>query len=333
MYNLAVDAMGLDKGSEVVVKACLSFVKDYSVTLHVFGNQDQLSSLNNHPRIVVHHTTQVMDMSDGALAVRRKKDASIVRAVESVCDRKCDGVVSAGSTGALLASSTLLMKNIPGINRGALMVTMPSKKGPLVLLDVGASSENSSEDLVNFAFMGQIYAKAMYHIQNPRVGLLNIGAEPKKGDTLRKETYAKLEELNHSDSESSSHSLRFVGNIEGRELLEGDVDVVVCDGYSGNIALKTIEGAASFMTSLLKEQLMSSTISKIGALLAKKALHNMKQKVDYKQYGGGLCIGVNYPVVKAHGSSDETAFYHAMRQLYLMIDADVVGKIRKEYEQ
>lgn len=320
MYHFAVDAMALDKGCSVVVEACKKFVSEYDVVLHVFGDEGQLQQLANSKNIVIHPTTQIMEMSDGALAVRRKKDASLVRAVESVCNGECAGVVSAGSTGALLSCATLLMKNMEGINRGALMVTLPSRKGPLVLLDVGANAENQSKDLVDFALMGQIYAQAVYQITKPRIGLLNIGSEAKKGDPLRKETYELLDEKTN---------LNFIGNIEGRDLLDGDVDVVVCDGFSGNIALKTVEGAAQFMTSLLKEQLMSSLPSKIGALLAKKALKQMKDKVDYRQYGGGLCIGVNYPVVKAHGSSNDVAFYHALRQLYLMVDGEVVPKIRR----
>lgn len=319
MYHFAVDAMSLDKGSGVVVEACLNFIKDYPVTLHVFGDKEELRPLLQQKNVVVHPTTQVMEMSDGALAVRRKKDASMVRAVESVCQGECAGIVSGGSTGALLASATLLMKNIEGIGRGALMVTLPSRKGPLVLLDVGANAENKSSDLVEFAHMGNVYAQSIYNIAKPRIGLLNIGSEAKKGDDLRKETYALLEQ----------EALHFIGNIEGRDLLSGDVDVVVCDGFSGNITLKTVEGAASFMNAILKEHLMSSLPSKIGAMLSKKALMAMKNKVDYKQYGGGLCVGVNYPVVKAHGSSDEVAFYHALRQLYTMVDLDVVEQIRR----
>ncbi len=319
MYHFAVDAMALDKGCSVVIAACQKFVLEYDVVLHVFGDEAQLRPLANSKNIVIHPTTQIMDMTDGALAVRRKKDASMVRAVESVCNGECAGIVSGGSTGALLSSATLLMKNMEGINRGALMVTLPTRKGPLVLLDVGANAENQSKDLLDFGLMGEIYAKSMYRIEKPRVGLLNIGGEAKKGAPLHREAFALLDQTD----------LHFVGNVEGRDLLDGDVDVVVCDGFSGNIALKSIEGAAEFMTGLLKEQLMSSLVSKIGALLSKKALKQMKDKVDYRQYGGGLCIGVNYPVVKAHGSSNEVAFFHALRQLYLMVENDVVNEVRR----
>ncbi|MGL5978136.1 MAG: phosphate acyltransferase PlsX [Erysipelotrichaceae bacterium] len=318
--KIAVDIMGGDLGPREVIKAALNFVKDYQdVTLVLYGNEEHLSDLK-HESIECVATTQTMEMNDGALAIRRKKDASMVRAVESVSEQN-DAVVSCGSTGALLTCATLILKTIEGIERPALLGVLPSKhqKG-CVFLDLGASAENTSAHLLDFARMGDTYARKVMHLDAPRLGLLNIGSEAKKGDSLRKETYALLEASDYN----------FIGNIEANHLLDESADVVVCDGFSGNLVLKSLEGTARLFKSTLKEQMMKTIISKLGAVLSGGALKNMKNILDDKQYGGALLAGVNGVVIKAHGSSDAYAFYHALRQAYLMVDQNVIQTLKGE---
>ncbi len=320
--KLAIDAMGMDKGSQIVVDAVKRFIKENDYELYVYGNETELEGLKSVERVHVLHCTQVMEMTDGALAVRRKKDSSMVRAIDDVNNGVADGIVSAGSTGALLSASTLILKTIDGIDRPALLGTLPAKNGRTVdFLDMGASSENTSDHLVQFAKMGRALAKYVKNIESPKIGLLNNGSEDKKGDLLRVETFKKLKEI---------EEFNFIGNVEGRDILSGEVDVVVTDGFSGNLVLKTIEGTGAFVMSTLKEKLMSSFTSKIGALLLKPALSSLKNTLDYKQYGGAILAGLNKPVVKAHGSSNAEAFYFALKQLEKAVANDVVAKIKRD---
>lgn len=322
MIKLAVDAMGSDLGPSVIVSACLRFMNDYDVHLSVYGKKEALTLLENQKNIVIMDAREVMEMNDGALATRRKKQASMIRAIDDCVANLNDGIVSAGSTGALLSASTLIIKTIKGIDRPALLGSMPTINNQLVdFLDMGASAENTGEHLVQYAKLGNAYAKYIRNIKAPKVALLNIGGEESKGDTLRKETFKLLQ---------ACPDFNFVGNVEGRELFDGHVDIVVTDGFSGNITLKTIEGTASLVNAYLKDSLMSSLSGKIGAMFAKKALKQMKSRLDYKKYGGALLTGLNKPIVKAHGSSDEEAFYYALVQLYKMVDNGVVEKIARE---
>lgn len=322
MIKLAIDAMGSDKGSQIAIQASLSFIRDYNVELYVYGNEEELKPLEGKERIHIVKTTQVMEMTDGALASRRKKDSSMVRAIEDLKAHKVDGVVSCGSTGALLSSSTLLLGTLEQIERPAIVTVLPtSNKQGVVLLDIGANATNTAAQLEKFAILGKAYAKGVRQIENPRVALLNIGSEAKKGDELRKETYQLLE---------ANSNINFVGNVEGKDVLNSDVDVIVCDGFTGNVMLKTIEGASVFMMKSLKEKMMSTFSSKIGALLSKKSLKVMKMELDPNQYGGALIAGLPGAVVKGHGSSDEVALYHALRQLYLVVDNHVIDKVKEE---
>ena len=322
MMKLAIDAMGSDKGSQIAIDASLQFVKDYDVELYVYGNAEELQPLEGKERIHVVKTTQVMEMTDGALAVRRKKDSSMVRAMEDLKNGKVDGVVSCASTGALLSSATLILGTMEHVDRPAIITVLPtSTKRGVILLDIGANATNTPQQLNQFAVLGSAYAKGVRKIADPKVGLLNIGSEAKKGDDLRKETY-KLLEVNPS--------IHFMGNVEGKDVLHSEADVIVCDGFTGNIVLKTIEGCSAFMTGSLKEKLMSSLASKIGAVLANKGLKAMKAELNPKQYGGALISGVNGAVVKGHGSSDAVALYNAIRQLYTFVDTKVLDKIKEE---
>lgn len=316
--RIALDCMGGDHGAASVLIAAVRFVEEYKdTTLVLYGTKEELESCV-HPRIEKVYCTQVMDMNDGALAIRRKSDASMVKAVQSVITEN-DAVVSCGSTGALLTCATLISKPLEGQERPALLGVLPSKsKKGCVFLDLGANAQNTPEHLLSFANMGVTYAKNVRMIQNPRVGLLNIGSEEKKGDELRKQTYQLLKESN----------LNFIGNVEANQLLNEVADVVVCDGFTGNIVLKTLEGSARLFKLTLKEQMMAHVSSKLGAMLSKKALANMKAILDEKQYGGALFAGINHVVIKAHGNSDEVAFYYALRQAYVMVQEDVVEKMK-----
>lgn len=322
MYKLSIDAMSGDLGSSIVVKACESFMKTHQdVELYVTGKEEELESLKNIAHVHIVHAPDVVGMNDGIMSVRRKKDSSMVKAVTLAKEGEVDGVVSCGSTAAFYTSAMLFLPRIQGVEKSCLMAVIPTynRKG-VCMLDVGANAENTAEQLKDFAIMGNVYAKNIRGIQNPRVALLNIGAEDKKGDKVHQETYHLLKEENKID---------FIGNIEGREILLGDVDVVVTDGFSGNIALKTLEGTASLVMTMVKESLMSSLSGKIGAMFSKKSLTELKKQFDYKSVGGALMIGFEKPVVKAHGASDEVAFENAMHLAYQMVKLDVVSQMKE----
>lgn len=322
MYKLAIDAMSGDLGSSIVVKACQIFMETHhDVELYVTGKKEELDALNAISNIHIIDARDVVGMNDGIMSVRRKKESSMVKAVCLANDGTVDGVVSCGSTGAFYTSAMLFLKRIEGIEKSCLMAVLPTynKKG-VCMLDVGANSQNTPEQLRDFAVMGSVYAKNIRGIQNPKVSLLNIGSEEKKGDEIHQETYQLL---------SQDESIHFIGNIEGRELLLGDTDVVVTDGFSGNIALKTLEGTAMLVMKMVKESLMSTIKGKIGALFAKSSLYSLKDQFDYKSVGGALMMGFEKAVVKAHGASDQVAFANAMDLAYQMVKLDVVSQMKE----
>lgn len=322
MYKLAIDAMSGDLGSAIVVKACLDFIKTHKdVELYVTGKKEELTELENHESIHIIDARDVVEMDAGIMSVRRKKDSSMVKAVTMANDGLVDGVVSCGSTGAFYTSTMLFLKRIEGIEKSCLMAILPTynKKG-VAMLDVGANAENTPEQLHSFAIMGHIYAKNIRGIANPKISLLNIGSESKKGDEVHQQTYQLLQD---------DDRLHFVGNIEGRELLLGDCDVVVSDGFSGNIALKTCEGVASILMKMIKESMMSSVKGKIGALFAKDSLYSLKNQFDYKSVGGALMMGFEKAVVKAHGASDAKAFANAMDLAYQLVKLDIVAQMKE----
>jgi len=322
MYKLSIDAMSGDLGSSIVVKACLAFMKTHQdVELYVTGKQEELKELENIKNIHIVDARDIVGMNDGIMSVRRKKESSMVKAVTMAREGIVDGVVSCGSTGAFYTSAMLFLKRIEGVEKSCLMAVLPTynNKG-VCMLDVGANAENTPEQLLDFAIMGNVYAKNIRGIQNPKISLLNIGSEEKKGNEVHQETYQLL---------TKEESLNFVGNIEGRELLLGETDVIVTDGFSGNIALKTVEGTALLVMKMIKEELMSSLSGKIGALFAKSSLFSLKEKFDYKSVGGALMIGFEKAVVKAHGGSDEVAFLNAMDLAYQMVKQDVVTQMKE----
>ena len=320
--KLGIDAMSGDLGSEIVVEACLSFLeKNKTDELYVVGKIEELQALNNHPQVVLIDAREILEMTENILAIRRKKESSMVKTMMLARKNEVDAVLSCGNTGAYYACAMLFLKRIEGIEKSCLMAMLPTYKGDNVaMLDVGANSENTASQLVSFAVMGSVYSRNVRKIENPKVALLNIGSEHHKGDEVHQETYKLLENMKE---------INFVGNIEGKEILDGDVDVIVTDGFTGNVALKTTEGVAKVLVKSLKESLMSSTRTKVGALMAKPGLKQLMKKFDTKAAGGALMMGFEKPVIKAHGSSDAIAFENAINLAFEMVSSNVVEKMKE----
>ena len=319
--KIAVDTMGGDLGSKVIVEAIKNFLKDFSdVEITAVGKKEELQELVGLAEIV--DARSVVPMDAGALEVMRMKDSSMYKAVELVRNGGYDAVISAGSTGGFLSVATLCLKNIKGILRAALISPFPTKiKGKqVVMLDIGASNENSPQELLQFGLMGKLYAKHVLGNENPNTYLLSNGSEEGKGSPVGKLAYKLYEESKFEG---------FKGNIEAREVLSGEADVVVTDGYTGNILLKGIEGVAKMMGGMIKSAFKKNLWTKLGYLHVHKGMKEMSETMDYKTTGGAMLLGVNGVVVKAHGSSDEVAFYHALKVAYKLAKADIINKIKE----
>ncbi|WP_404409103.1 phosphate acyltransferase PlsX [Jeotgalibacillus malaysiensis] len=324
---IAVDAMGGDHApGEIVKGAVKAAAENPSLTIKLYGDEKQIQPLlNQEKNIEVIHTDEVILSTDEPVrAVRRKKNASMVLMAQAVKDQEADACVSAGNTGALMAAGLFVVGRIKGIDRPALSPTLPTIDGQgFVMLDLGANADAKPEHILQYALMGSIYAEQVRGIKNPTVGLLNIGTEEGKGNDLTKQAYTLLEQS----------GLNFVGNVESRDLLNGVSDVVVTDGFTGNMVLKTIEGTAQALFGMLKETFTSSVKTKLAAGLVKSDLRALKDKLDYTEYGGAGLFGLNAPVIKAHGSSNETAVYNAIKQAHTMAENDVSGKISASLNQ
>lgn len=329
--KLALDAMGGDNAPSEIIKGAYRALDEFQdIEIMLYGIEQEMAPyLKQHDRLKVIPTTEKIEATDEPVrAIRRKKDASMVRMAQAVKDGEAHAAISAGNTGALMASGLFIVGRIPGIERPALAPTLPTIDGKgFVMLDLGANADAKPEHLVQYAVMGSIYAKNVRSIEKPRVGLLNIGTEPGKGNDLTKLAYKLLEEA----------PIHFIGNVEARDLLDGVADVVVTDGFTGNMVLKTIEGTAGSLFKMLKQTFMKSTKTKLAAALVKNDLSDLKGLMDYTEYGGAGLFGLNAPVIKAHGSSNENAIFHAIRQARTMVEWDVSGviaeTIRKETEQ
>ena len=324
MVKIVVDAMGGDNGSAVIVEAINNFLKDNNdVEITVVGKKEELESLQGKCRIL--DARDVVPMEAGALEVMRLKNSSMMVAIKTMKDEGLDAIVSCGSTGGFLSAATINLKMIPGVKRAALVAPFPTAiKGKYVtILDIGASNENSPEELVQFALMGKLYSQSIYGVEVPKTYLLSNGAEEGKGAPEVKEAYKLLKESNFEG---------FSGNIEARYALNGDADVVVADGFTGNIFLKSSEGIAKMMSTMIKKAFKRNLWSKIGYLHVRKGMKEMTETMDYKNTGGAMLLGINGNVVKAHGSSDARAFYHALRVAKLLAEKDVVNAIKKGIE-
>ena len=321
--RIAIDAMGGDNApKEIVLGAmeAIAKIKDLQITL--VGDEDKIKEhLTDAKNIDILHTTEMIMADDEPVrAVRRKKNASMVLMANEVKQGKAEACISAGNTGALMSAGLFVVGRTPGIQRPALSPTLPTIDGKgFVLLDVGANVDATVNHLVQYGIMGSIYAEKVRNVKNPTVGLLNVGTENGKGNDLTKKAFIELEKA----------PINFVGNVEARDLLEGVADVVVTDGFSGNVALKTIEGTAMMVFSLLKETFMSSLKTKIAAGMVKSDLKKLNDKLDYSEYGGAGLFGLAAPVIKAHGSSNGRAIYNAIKQACHMVEYQVTDTIEK----
>lgn len=327
--KIAIDIMGGDGGPNVTVKASVDAVNELDVHLVLIGKEniikEELSKYKySVEKIDIINAEEVItNEEEPAMAIRKKKDSSMVVGLNMLKEGSVDGFISAGSTGALLSGGLLIVKRIKGIERPALATVYPTKKGVSLLLDVGANADSKAKYLQQFAIMGSIYSEKILNKKNPKVALINIGEEREKGNILAKEAYSLLEE---------TPNINFCGNIEGREIPNGDMDVLVCDGFVGNIVLKLTEGLAISIFDMLKEVFMSSFVSKIGTLMLKSGLRDFKKKLDYTEYGGAPFLGIKGTVIKAHGSSNELAIKNAIKQAKQFIDNKVIENIEENIE-
>ena len=315
--KIIIDAMGGDNAPQAPVIGALQAAKDFGAQITLVGRGEEILSVmrsqgyNDLPEgIEIAHADEVVDMHDDpATVVRKRKNSSMMIGLKMLADGLGDAFVSAGSTGALLTGATLLVKRVKGIRRAAMGPTMPNKAGgKTVILDCGANAECTPEFLLQFGLVGSIYAKKCLGVENPKIGLLNIGTEDSKGTPLQKEAYALLK------AAGDKGIINFVGNTEARDVPMGAVDVIVCDGFAGNVLLKSIEGTAMFMGSLVSGMFKKSIISKLSAALVMKDIKAFKKLLDYREIGGTPFLGIRKPVIKAHGSSDALAFRNAVRQ-------------------
>lgn len=324
--KIGFDGMGGDHGPKETVKGAVDALSIIKGEIVIFGDEGairtELSKYGHDAsRISIVHTTEVVENDDKPVkAIKGKPDSSMVVGLKALRKGEVDAFVSAGNTGALLAGGLLKVGRIKGISRPALCTIYPTMKGTSVLVDAGANAECKPRNLVEFAYMGSMYADKVLGLKNPKVALVNIGSEETKGTPLYIETHKMLKETD----------LNFVGNVEGRDVPAGGVDVIVADGFTGNIILKLTEGVAMQLVSGLKQQIMKNTIGKLGGLLLKRNLTDFKRMLDYTEYGGAPLLGINGLIVKAHGSSNAKAFMNAIKYAQIGIESGLVDEIRQK---
>lgn len=329
--KIVVDAMGGDNAPLEIVKGCIEANREYTTDIVLCGKSEEILKacnslgINELPHgIEIANASEVIDMEDDpAMAFRRKPDSSITVGLNMLKNGQADAFVSAGSTGALLSAATLIVKRIKGVRRACLAPVLPSKSGNVMIIDCGANVVCTAEYLEQFAILGSTYVKYALNIDSPRVGLLNNGTEETKGTDLQIEAYGLLAQLNEKGI------INFIGNVEAREVMLGGCDIVVCDGFSGNILLKSTEGTAMFILSELKQILKKNFITKIAALLLKKNLYSMKDKLDTNKIGGTMLLGISKPVIKAHGSSNAEAIKNSIRQAITAVESKTVENAAK----
>ena len=317
---ILVDAMGGDNAPDAVIKGAVKAVSEVDSQIMLIGDKNIINSKVKEfygkekiedisPKFSIYHTTETITMEDKPTdAIKHKKDSSMVVGFNLLKEGKGDVFISAGNSGALLTGATLLIGRIKGIDRPAMAPMLPAYKKRLMLIDAGANTNCKPINLVQFAQMATIYLKNTYGIENPAIGLLNIGTEPTKGNELIRESYQILTE------EAEKLGINFVGNVEGRDAFSGKIDAIVCDGFTGNVFLKTVEGFGKLVKRSLTESLKKSLLSTIAAIPAMPGIKRFSKTMDYKEYGGALFLGVKKPVVKAHGSSDEKLFHYTIKQ-------------------
>ena len=324
--KIAVDVMGTDYGPKELVLGAVNAVKAYDCETVLVGDEKVIKELlvkyhaDKDERITVHHASEVIEMSEHpAIAVKSKKDASIVIAARLLRNKECDALVSSGSTGAAVAAALFGVGRIKGVERPAIATPIPSLTGTTVVLDSGAKVDAKPEHMKQSAIMGTVYAEKILKISAPRVGLLNIGEEETKGNEVALATYPLLKK---------ERTIKFIGNVEGRDINKGTVDVVVCDGFVGNVVLKFGEGLAKAIMTMVKEAILKGGIlAKLGGLLIKPALKGLKKRLDPAEYGGALLLGIRAPFIICHGSSKAKAITNAIRVAMDFAEQDVVSII------
>lgn len=327
--RIILDAMGGDLAPKEQVLGAAKAVEELGVEILLCGKQEEIEKVLaeagvKSDKIEIHNCTEVVENEDDPIrSVRRKKDSSLVVGMKLLKEGKADALVTAGNTGAVIAASVFELGRIKGISRPALAPVLPTIPGkPLLLLDSGANSVCTPENLLGFAIMGSHYMENIMGIEKPKVGLINIGVEEKKGTPVIKDAYKLLKEAD----------INFAGNLEARRIPHGDADVAVADGFTGNVVLKLIEGMGDFMKSAMKDIFMKNIMSKLSALALSSGLKEFKKKFDYKEHGGAPLLGVDGMVIKAHGSSDAKAVFSAIRQAKKAVETDLLNKIKTAVE-
>ena len=330
MLKIIIDAMGGDNAPEEIVRGAVRAYRELGVEITLVGREEEVRAcLKNEgcEDLEVVDARDVITMEDDpSTATRRKKDASMTVALNLLKDGKGDAVVSAGSTGALLTGATLIVKRIRGIRRAAMAPVLPAGEHGVMLIDCGANVECTPEYLLQFAYMGSFYAKKMMGCESPRVGLLNVGTEDTKGGALQHEAFALLK------TAGEQGRINFIGNVEGTDVFSGKADVVVTDGFTGNVLLKGTEGVIKYMMKALKGVFYKSTKNKLAAAVLKSDLAEMKKSMDVNEVGGTAFVGISKPVVKAHGSSNAASFFAAIRQAKVFAESGIVELIENNID-
>src|SRR6201998_3031687 len=329
LVDIVLDAVGSDKAPEPEIKGSPLPCRELPVRVHLVGPSSELRDLldehleNEELPIVIHHASERIGMEEKAAnEVRSKRDSSMRVGLKLVREGKAKGFVTAGNTGAAMATAKMVLGALPGVDRPALATPMPTSKGnPWVLLDVGANVDCKAHNLEQFAVMGEMYARSVLKIHEPRVGLLSIGEEETKGNDLTREALPLLKAL----------PIHFIGNVEGRDIFSGLADVIVCDGFVGNVALKTSEGVGRFVRDVLRESLTRTVTAQVGALLSRKAFNEFRRRLDYREYGGAPLLGVRGVCIIGHGSSNDRAIYNGVRVAYESAKAGTNERIEHEF--
>ena len=336
---ILLDAMGGDNAPDANIKGAVKAINDIEAEVCLIGNKEIINSKIKEfygkndikeisPKLSIYHTTETIEMCDiPTQAIQHKKDSSMVVGFRLLKEGKGDVFISAGNSGALLTGATLLVGRIKGIDRPAIAGILPSYKGRLMLMDCGANTNCKPINLLQFAQMATIYNRNTFGIEHPTVGLLNIGTEETKGNDLVKESYQLLKE------KAEELDINFVGNVEGRDAFSGKLDILIADGYTGNVFLKTVEGIGKLVKRTLSESIKKNIFTTIGAIPALPAINSLKKAMDYKEYGGALFLGVKKPVVKAHGSSDAKVFEFTIKQAEQFVRNKAVEKMIEEFEK
>ena len=329
LTDIALDAMGSDKAPDPEIRGAILACRQLPVRVHLVGAALELRSvLSEYLRgeslpIVIHHASEIIGMDEkAALAVRQKRDSSMRVGLRLVREKTAAGFLTAGNTGAAMACAKMVLGAIQGVDRPALATVMPTATGsPCVLLDVGANVECKPQNLEQFAVMGEMYARRVLKIRRPRVGLLSIGQEEGKGNELTRQAFPLLKRL----------PIQFVGNVEGRDIFNGNCDVVVCDGFVGNVALKASEGLGKLVRVLLRESLNSTVKAQVGAMLSRRAFNDFNKRLDYTEYGGAPLLGLRGVCVVGHGSSNDRAIYNGIRVAAEFVQAGISEGIEREF--